>query len=597
MSYYEPTVSQSEYLRQPLYQPDPRQALHPSDYPPPPSPPPQPGSRAAGKFTSAGWRDVAWAVLFVLHLVAYIGVGSFLVFRYRSELTVVTANNMTSTPSAFGQQGVYGGVMLQPRLYERFYTYEPAADTTYEVHTAVAPTAANSSLPYSTVAFGSAAAATTNSSAITDSHIRLQRNVLYLGGLTIVSSALVALLWLALVKAYASTMIWVALMADIVVSVLIALLALANGSLVGAVILFAFAGLKALWVYWVRSRIAFAALILSHAVHCIQQWPATLAVAFLSIIVQVLWAVGWAFCTVGVYYAATRVSGAEQCTTSESADGQHEQQCTMQRDDTVSYVVVFLTLVSFYWTSQVVKNVLHVTVAGVAATWYFLVSPSQPSPPNPTVGSLSRATSSSFGSICLGSLILSLVRALRAVVIMASQQPSGAARGGAAVARACAFCVARCLLGILDRVVEYVNVWAFAQVAIYGKSYCEAAQATWQLFKVRGFDAVINDSLVGVALGFACLMGGLSGAAVSGALSSFVFEDAAGSWAVWALLGFLFGFGLTMLSVEVVESAVTTLFVCLAEDPAALQATKPHIYAQLVPPIQQRYPTVHMAVL
>ena len=242
------------------------------------------------------------------------------------------------------------------------------------------------------------------------------------------------------------------------------------------------------------------------------------------------------------------------------------------------------------------QNVLHVTVAGVAATYYFLVSPSNPNPPNPTASSLKRATTTSFGSICLGSLVLSLVRALRAVVIMASQQPSGNARGGAAVARACAFCVARCLLGLLDRIVEYVNQYAFAQVAIYGKSYCEAAQATWELFKVRGFDALINDSLVGVALGFASVMGGLTGAAVSAALSSFVFQEAAGSWVMWALLGFLFGFGLTMLAVEVVESAVTTLFVCLAEDPAALQRTKPDMYAQLVPAIQQRYPSIHMGV-
>lgn len=585
MSYNEPAVSNSQYL---LYQPDPRQGYQPSDYPPS-APPPQPDSSAAAasKFTVQSWRDVAWAVLFVIHLVAYIGVGSFLVFRYRSELTVATATNTTSA-SHVTQPGVYGGYMLQPRLYERFYKYE-SVDTMYEVDYTSTPNI-SSSIPYTTIA---AATDSSNATATTDSHIRLQRNVLYLGGLTIVSSALVALLWLALVKTYAHTMIYVALTADIVVSVLVALVALLNGSVVGAVILFVFAGLKALWVYWVRSRIAFAAVILTHAVQCIHQWPATIAAAFLSIAVQVAWAVGWAFCTVGFYYAATRVTDADQCASNTTPTNGQEQQCDMQRDNTVSYVVLFLTLVSFYWTSQVVKNVLHVTVAGVAATYYFLVSPSNPNPPNPTAGSLKRATTTSFGSICLGSLILSLVRALRAVVILASQQPNGNARGGAAVARACAYCVARCLLGILDRVVEYVNQYAFAQVAIYGKSYCEAAHATWELFKVRGFEALINDSLVGVALGFASLMGGLTGAAVSAALSSFVFEEAAGSWVVWAVIGFLFGFGLTMLAVEVVESAVTTLFVCLAEDPASLQRSKPAMYAQLVPPIHERYPQVH----
>ena len=458
MSYNEPTVSQSEYL---LYQPDPRQGYQPSDDPPPFAPPTQPvPDGAAGKFTAQGWRDVVWAVLFVLHLVAYIGAGSFLVFTYRSELTVATAHNVTGTPSVT-QPGLYGGVMLQPRLYTRFYTHEPV-DTTDDVdsaatlYTSTSTPNVSSPIQYATVASLSAANSL-NPNENADSHIRLQKNVLYLGGLTIVSSAFVALLWLSLVKSYARTMIYVALTADIAVSILIALLALLNDSLVGAVILFAFAALKAVWVYWVRKRIEFAALIMTHAVHCVQQWPATIAAAFLSILVQVAWAVGWGFCTVGFYYAATRVTDADKCANSAPTVNGQQQQCDMQQDNTVSYVVVFLTLVSFYWTSQVVKNVLHVTVAGVAATYYFLVSAANPNPPNPTVGSLKRATTTSFGSICLGSLILSLVRALRAVVIMASQQPSGGVRGGAAVARACAYCIARCLLGILDRVVEYVN--------------------------------------------------------------------------------------------------------------------------------------------
>ena len=364
MAYNEPTVSQSEYL---LYQPDPRQGYQPSDYPPPSAPPPPPSSNAAaGKFTVQGWRDIAWAALFVVHLVAYIGLGSFLVFKYRSELTVATANNVTDA-SHMSQQGVYGGMMIQPRLYERFYTYErfEHGDKTYtENGPAVYTTLANttSSLSYAAVA-STQAFDTVNGTETTDSHIRLQRNVLYLGGLTIVSSAFVALLWLALVKSYAQTMIWVALTADIAVSILVALLALVNGSLIGAIILFAFAGLKALWVYWVRSRIAFAALILTHAVHCVHQWPATIATAFLSIAVQVAWAVGWAFCTVGFYYAATRVAGAEQCTSSDPTPvhGQ-EQQCDMQRDNTISYVVVFFTLVSFYWTSQVVKVRNNITL-------------------------------------------------------------------------------------------------------------------------------------------------------------------------------------------------------------------------------------------
>jgi hypothetical protein len=242
----------------------------------------------------------------------------------------------------------------------------------------------------------------------------------------------------------------------------------------------------------------------------------------------------------------------------------------------------------------------------------------------------------SFGSICLGSLILSVIRALRVVVNVAANQPGNEGNGGAAAARACAFCIAQCCLSILDRVVEYVNKvsikqqqqqqqqalsachlarlrlcspddrpavslcaaavvqYAFAQVAIYGKSFCEGAQATWELFKVRGFDAVINDSVIGIALGFACLMGGLTSAAACSLLAHTVFTSA-GPWWAWGLIGFIFGFAMTMLATEVVESAVVALFVCLCEDPAALQRSKPEVYARLVPAIQSRYPAVNMA--
>ena len=125
----------------------------------------------------------------------------------------------------------------------------------------------------------------------------------------------------------------------------------------------------------------------------------------------------------------------------------------------------------------------------------------------------------------------------------------------------------------------------------YGVSYCEAAGSVWELLKARGFDMLINDSLIGIALGFACLMGGLSSAAVCGVMSHVLFTSS-GVWWVWALIGFVMGFAMTMVATEVVDSAVTALFVCLADDPAALQRTKPDEYAKLVPAIQARYPAI-----
>lgn len=90
------------------------------------------------------------------------------------------------------------------------------------------------------------------------------------------------------------------------------------------------------------------------------------------------------------------------------ADGSHDN------EDGMMGLCFFFLLVSFYWTLQVAKNVAHTTTAGLVASWYFLAPNSLPS--NPALRAFKRATWSSFGSICLGSLIIAVIKAMRTMV-------------------------------------------------------------------------------------------------------------------------------------------------------------------------------------
>ena len=556
MQYQDPTVSNANYLRQPLYAQGQQQYSEQYAQPSAPPPPPHVPSSAASsgeKFSSQGYKDGVWAILFLVHVVGYFAGGGYVLHKYAGELTVGTNSTAPSNSSALA---FASSTIVNPALYSS--TWDPTL-TAYTDST------------------------TNGTVSTTDDHIRLQRDVILLGLSTLGISAIVALLWLSLTKAYARTMIYAALVSDVAVSVLMVIVCLFYGAIIGVILFAVFAALKILWVYWMRSRIELAAVILTHAVHCIQTWPATIAAAFLSIFMQAMWTMGWGFCTVGYYYAVTRADSA-----SRSTNG--DPNAPMQQDSALSYVVIFLTLVSFYWTSQVIKNCLHVTVAGVAATWYFLYPNGNWA--NPTASSMKRALTTSFGSICLGSLILSVIRAARVTVNIARSSPSGSRNAGAAAVQAVCLCLVSCLLSILDRVVEYVNSYAFSRVAIYGQSYCEAAHGTWELFKVRGFDAFFNDSIIGTVLGFACFMGGLTSAAACALLSHLIFTEG-GVWWIWALIGFVIGFSLTMCATEVVDSAVIALFVCLAEAPDVLQQTKPEEYQKLVPVIQSRYPQIN----
>eukprot|EP00979_Chaetoceros_neogracilis_P015669 scaffold6349_cov232-Chaetoceros_neogracile.AAC.5 len=73
-------------------------------------------------------------------------------------------------------------------------------------------------------------------------------------------------------------------------------------------------------------------------------------------------------------------------------------------------------------------------------------------------------------------------------------------------------CCLDCLLSCIESLLEYFNKWAFVYVGVYGYSYCEAGKSVMQLFKDRGWEAVIADDLVGMALFMTSVVVGLLGA-------------------------------------------------------------------------------------
>ena len=38
------------------------------------------------------------------------------------------------------------------------------------------------------------------------------------------------------------------------------------------------------------------------------------------------------------------------------------------------------------------------------------------------------------------------------------------------------------------------------RVAVYGKSFVDASKSTWEMFRVRGWEVIINDQLTGMVL-------------------------------------------------------------------------------------------------
>jgi len=175
----------------------------------------------------------------------------------------------------------------------------------------------------------------------------------------------------------------------------------------------------------------------------------------------------------------------------------------------------------------------------------------------PTLGSFKRAITLSFGSICLGSLIVSIIRVIRSLVNSGQNSSSSFVR-----------CFFDCILSCIESILTYFNTYAFAEMAIYGKSYMDSGHDAWELMKARGIDMIVNDNLVGGVALFGSLLSGLMCAGFAALLSRFVLIEE--SWALWALIAFFVGLTMAMCAMEVILSGTVTIFVCLAEDPAAL---------------------------
>jgi hypothetical protein len=176
----------------------------------------------------------------------------------------------------------------------------------------------------------------------------------------------------------------------------------------------------------------------------------------------------------------------------------------------------------------------------------------------------------SFGSICFGSLLVAILQALKALANMARSQGDG----GVLV------CIAECILSILAQILEYFNKWAFVYVGVYGKPYLEAGKEVFNLFKNRGWDAIIADDLVGNALMLVSVMVGLIMAGVALILETTTdwFDDAGGSsMAIAALLGFIVGLSVASIMMSVFASGVNAVIVMFADAPNDFQRNHPDL--------------------
>jgi len=316
------------------------------------------------------------------------------------------------------------------------------------------------------------------------------------------------------------------------------------------------------WCYWrCRSRIPFSATVLTIVIDVMKRYPSTLMTSFLGIIVSGAFSILFSIVIVATYMKFDPNENNIGCDVGGGS-------CSQSK---LIGVLVFVFFAGYY-ISEVIRNVIHVVIAGVYGTWYYLDSSDQGAPRFPALGALKRALTYCFGSICFGSLIVSILQLIRQLVNILKQDAfmSGDNCAG------CGFLILDFVLGFIDWAVRYFNHYAYCYVALYGKSYIRSAKDTFDLIRKKGMDALINDCFINTSLNLYSLFLGYVVALMSFFYLKFTkpgYNSNGSYYAPVLAFAFLISMQISRISLTVIDSGVSTFFVALAKDPEILQMT------------------------
>ncbi|GLD99649.1 hypothetical protein PINS_up008375 [Pythium insidiosum] len=293
-------------------------------------------------------------------------------------------------------------------------------------------------------------------------------------------SVVVSALWMRFLMAYAASMIRIALWFNVGLVVVFAITSFSVSPLM-AILFLGLAALNVCYIFAVQNRIAFASANLKTACAAVTDHMTIFLVALFMVVKQFAWLLLWSLSAIGVYQLFKESD--PSCKDQPNALSRNGDDDLMPQHfcgGGPAGVALFFMLVSVYWGQQVIMNVLTCTTSGVVATWWY-----QANSKGATFGAMYRSLTTSFGSICFGSLIVAVLQALRTLASMLKEK----AREDDNAALACVACLAECVLNCLEGIMEYINQWAYVYVGIYGYDFRTSGKAVMDLFANRGWTA------------------------------------------------------------------------------------------------------------
>ncbi|KAM5256380.1 choline transporter-like protein 3 [Ctenodactylus gundi] len=217
-------------------------------------------------------------------------------------------------------------------------------------------------------------------------------------------------------------------------------------------------------------------------------------------------------------------------------------------------------LIGLVWTSEFILACQQMTIAGAVVTWYFNRNKNDP-PDHPILSSLSILFYYHQGTVAKGSLLITLARIPRVVLlyvhdILKEKQHSTWSSG--------AFRKSCCSVSCLCRHLHHLNQNIYTTTAINGTDFCTSAKDTFQILS-KNSSHFMSINCFGDFIIFlgkvlvVCLT-------VFGGLMAFNYNRTLQVWAIPLLLVTFFACLVAQSFLSVFETVLDALFLCFTVD-------------------------------
>jgi len=156
----------------------------------------------------------------------------------------------------------------------------------------------------------------------------------------------------------------------------------------------------------------------------------------------------------------------------------------------------FAMLFGMLWLMNWVLALGQCTLAGAFSSYYWARDKSRDLPMFPVYQSLGRSLRYHTGSIAFGSFIIALVQLVRIILEYIDHKVKGSENKVAKFIMKCM----KCCLYCLEKFLKFLNRNAYIMISIYGKNFCWSAKEAFQLLMRNILRAAVLDKIVDFVL-------------------------------------------------------------------------------------------------